>query len=85
MPFFALFCPKIVAKCCHKLAKDKILKIQIKKIIVTKSKLNFWYPHAKITFQSQKLYFWESQSPLFKNGQKKCPKSKRQKNFWITF
>jgi hypothetical protein len=31
------------------------------------------------------LHFWESQSTLFKNGQKKCPKSKNQNTFWITF
>ena len=38
-----------------------------------------------MTFQSQMLHFWESQSTLFKNGQKKCPKSKTQNTFGSTF
>jgi hypothetical protein len=38
-----------------------------------------------MTFQSQMLHFWESQSTLFKNGQKKCPKSKTKNTFGSTF
>ena len=51
----------------------------------TNPNLFFWQPDAKITFQSQMLHFWQSQSTLFKNGQKKCPKTKTQNTFWITF
>jgi hypothetical protein len=51
------------------------------KIIVTNHKSNFWSPDAKMTFQSQMLHFWQSQHTLFKNGQKKCPKTKRQNTF----
>ena len=50
--------------------------------MLTNRKLLFLCPDDKFQLWSQQLHFWESQSTFFKNGQKKCPKSKTQNTFW---
>jgi negative regulator of replication initiation len=82
---FGTFCVHFVQYIMNRKKCLNTFLLKYLKFIVTNLKLFFWRPHANFQLWSQKLYFWESQSTLFKNGQKKCPKSKRQKNFWITF
>jgi len=49
--------------------------------MLTNLKLFFWLPHANFQLWSQRLFFSQDFSGIFKNGQKKCPKSKTQNTF----